>query len=71
MDLAKYPKPFVDDLGRPLKHLDENVRYTFVDRKYYTAVLRPGQREEVKPELPESEARYKRKHPVEEEAWLS
>ncbi|RNE33077.1 hypothetical protein FAM6165_00222 [Lacticaseibacillus paracasei] len=49
--------PIVNGLGHIVSHLEKNVRYTFVDHGYYMTALRPGETEEIKPELPEQEWR--------------
>jgi hypothetical protein len=46
--------------------LEKGVRYTFVDHGYYMTALRPGETEELKPELPEQEWAYRQQHPVKE-----
>ena len=58
--------PIVNGLGRIVSHLEKNVRYTFVDHGYYMTALRPGETEEIKPELPEQEWAYRLKHPIKE-----
>ena len=58
--------PFVTGLGEVLPHLEKGVRYTFVDHGYYMTALRPGETEELKPELPEQEWAYRQQYPVKE-----
>ena len=58
--------PIVNGLGHIVSHLEKNVRYTFVDHGYYMTALRPGETEEIKPELPEQEWEYRRDHPIKE-----
>ena len=58
--------PFVNGVGKTLPHLEKGVRYTFVDHGYYMTALRPGETEEIKPELPEQEWAYRQQHPIKE-----
>lgn len=54
--------PFVNGVGKILPHLEKGVRYTFVYHGYYMTALRPGETEELKPELPEQEWRIGGNH---------
>ncbi|MGE9132818.1 hypothetical protein [Lacticaseibacillus paracasei] len=59
----KQALPIFDGLGRPIK-LKKQIRYTFRDHGFYMTALKDGEKEEVKPELPDEEWEYRQKHPV-------